>query len=92
MEVISRVFAGKIVTLSREWVGFQKGRPFNVRTTGQTQPEPTFLSGCAVYPRRLRLRKARGDNRICQVFDSPTLAESECQFSIGPVGVEDPKD
>lgn len=41
---------------------------------------------------RLRLRKARGDNRICQVFDSPTLAESECQFSIGPVGVEDPKD
>eukprot|EP00752_Nemacystus_decipiens_P009397 g8400.t1 len=41
---------------------------------------------------RLRLRKARGDNRVCQVFDSPTLAESECQFSIGPVGVEDPKD
>ncbi|CAM9462615.1 unnamed protein product [Phaeothamnion confervicola] len=41
---------------------------------------------------RLRLRKARGDNRVCQVFDSPNLPESECQFSIGAVGVEDPKD
>lgn len=48
-----------------------------------------FRSG---FHNRLRLRKARGDNRICQVFDSPTLAESEAQFSIGPVGVEDPKD
>jgi DNA repair protein RAD51 len=41
---------------------------------------------------RLRLRKARGDNRVCSVYDSPTLAESEAEFSIGPVGVEDPKD
>ncbi|CAM9161680.1 unnamed protein product [Chrysoparadoxa australica] len=41
---------------------------------------------------RLRLRKARENNRVCQIFDSPSLPETECQFSIGPVGVEDPKD
>lgn len=41
---------------------------------------------------RLRLRKGRGENRICQVYDSPTLPEADCQFSIGPVGVENAKD
>ena len=41
---------------------------------------------------RLRLRKGRGDNRICQIFDSPTLPESDCTFSIGAAGVDDPKD
>jgi DNA repair protein RAD51 len=41
---------------------------------------------------RLRLRKARGDNRICQIFDSPTLPESEAQFSLGEAGIMDPQD
>jgi len=41
---------------------------------------------------RLRLRKGRGENRICSVFDSPSLPESECQFSLGANGVDDPKD
>jgi len=41
---------------------------------------------------RLRLRKGRGDNRICTIYDSPSLPESECQFSIGANGVDDPKD
>lgn len=41
---------------------------------------------------RLRLKKGRGDTRICQVFDSPTLPESECTFAVGAVGVEDAKD
>ena len=27
-----------------------------------------------------------------QVYDSPTLAETECGFSLGPGGVDDPKD
>lgn len=41
---------------------------------------------------RLRLKKGRGDTRICQIFDSPTLPESECTFAVGAVGVEDAKD
>jgi len=38
---------------------------------------------------RLRLRKGRGENRICTVYDSPTLAEADAQFAIGPQGVCD---
>eukprot|EP01039_Chlorochromonas_danica_P004108 gene4108-4502_t len=41
---------------------------------------------------RLKLKKGRGENRICQVYDSPTLPESECTFALGPAGVEDAKD
>ena len=41
---------------------------------------------------RLKLKKGRGDNRICVVYDSPTLPESEAAFSVGPAGVEDAKD
>lgn len=41
---------------------------------------------------RLRLRKGRGNNRICQIFDSPMLPESECQFSVGEAGINDPVD
>jgi len=35
---------------------------------------------------RLRLRKGRGENRMCTVFDSPTLPEADCQFAVGPSG------
>ena len=68
---------------------------------------------------RLKLKKGRGENRICQVrtttftlsldsiylsllssaacmhdqvYDSPSLPESECAFSLGPAGIEDSKD
>lgn len=41
---------------------------------------------------RLKLKKGRGENRVCQVFDSPTLPESECTFSLGAAGIEDAKD
>jgi len=41
---------------------------------------------------RLRLRKGRGANRVCQVFDSPSIPESEAQFSLGAAGVDDPVD
>lgn len=27
-----------------------------------------------------------------QIYDSPTLPESECGFSLGPAGIEDAKD
>jgi DNA repair protein RAD51 len=41
---------------------------------------------------RLRLRKGRGDNRICTVFDSPTLPEADAQFAVGAQGVCDAQD
>ncbi len=41
---------------------------------------------------RLKFKKGRGENRICMVYDSPTLPEAECSFSIGAAGIEDAKD
>lgn len=41
---------------------------------------------------RLKFKKGRGENRVCQVYDSPTLPESECSFSLGAAGIEDAKD
>ena len=38
---------------------------------------------------RLRLRKGRGENRICTVYDSPTLPEADAQFAIGSKGICD---
>mmetsp|Transcript_7935 Transcript_7935/g.11693 ORF Transcript_7935/g.11693 Transcript_7935/m.11693 type:complete len:332 (-) Transcript_7935:40-1035(-) len=41
---------------------------------------------------RLYLRKGRGDNRICKIYDSPCLPETEATFSIGEGGIDEPKD
>ena len=41
---------------------------------------------------RLKFKKGRGDNRVCQIYDSPMLPESECLFSVGPAGIEDAKE
>lgn len=38
---------------------------------------------------RLRFRKGRGDNRICTVYDSPTLPEADAQFAVGGQGICD---
>ena len=38
---------------------------------------------------RLKLRKGRGENRVCSVYDSPTLPEAEATFAIGQAGIED---
>ncbi|CEP18855.1 hypothetical protein [Parasitella parasitica] len=38
---------------------------------------------------RLQLRKGRGENRICKIYDSPSLAESECTFAILEDGISD---
>lgn len=39
---------------------------------------------------RLYLRKGRGDTRICKIYDSPCLPESEAMFSISNEGITDP--
>lgn len=41
---------------------------------------------------RLYLRKGRGENRICKIYDSPCLPESEAMFAINPDGIGDPKE
>ncbi|RZF33890.1 hypothetical protein LSTR_LSTR009914 [Laodelphax striatellus] len=41
---------------------------------------------------RLYLRKGRGETRICKIYDSPCLPETEAMFSINADGVGDPKE
>lgn len=41
---------------------------------------------------RLRFRKSRGENRICSVYDSPSLAEAEATFALSPQGCVDASD
>lgn len=41
---------------------------------------------------RLYLRKGRGENRICKIYDSPCLPESEAMFAIHPDGIGDAKE
>jgi Rad51 len=40
----------------------------------------------------LQLKKGRGSTRICKVYDSPCLPESEGQFAILPNGIGDPEE
>ena len=37
---------------------------------------------------RLMLKRGRGDERICKVYDSPNMPEADCTFKIGPGGIE----
>ena len=41
---------------------------------------------------RLKLRKGRGDCRVCRVYDSPCLPEAEAMFAIGANGIVDADD
>lgn len=41
---------------------------------------------------RLYLRKGKGENRICKIYDSPCLPEGEAQFAITAGGIADTKD
>ena len=41
---------------------------------------------------RLYLRKGRGENRVCKIYDSPCLAEGEATFSIQGSGIGDATD
>ena len=41
---------------------------------------------------RLYLRKGRGENRVCKIYDSPCLPEDDATFSIKPEGICDPDD
>ena len=34
----------------------------------------------------------RGENRVCKVYDSPSIPESDATFALGPQGIEDATD
>ena len=38
---------------------------------------------------RLSLKKARGENRICKIYDSPCLPEADATFAITEKGITD---
>ncbi|KAK4976613.1 RecA recombinase Rhp51 [Elasticomyces elasticus] len=40
---------------------------------------------------RLSLKKGRGETRICKIYDSPCLPESDCLFAITEEGISDPQ-
>ena len=39
---------------------------------------------------RLSLKKGRGETRVCKIYDSPCLPESDCLFAITEQGIGDP--
>jgi len=41
---------------------------------------------------RLKFRKSKENERMCQIYDSPNLPESEAPFLITPEGIADPKE
>ncbi|CEP12164.1 hypothetical protein [Parasitella parasitica] len=41
---------------------------------------------------RLQFKKGRGETRICKIYDSPSLPESECTFAIAEEGIKDAQD
>ncbi|KAK8809518.1 hypothetical protein WA158_000461 [Blastocystis sp. Blastoise] len=41
---------------------------------------------------RLYLRKGKGEQRICKIYDSPDRPESEATFAIGTLGIVDAED
>ena len=41
---------------------------------------------------RLFLRKGKGEQRVCKIYDSPSIGESEVIFQISEGGIIDPVD
>lgn len=41
---------------------------------------------------RLYFKKGKGETRICKIYDSPLLPETEAQFLLSDGGISDPKD
>ena len=51
-----------------------------------------FLIRVHFHGFRLYLRKGRGEQRICKIYDSPCLPEGEAVFAINADGIGDVKD
>lgn len=84
------------------------GEQYNVAIfmTNQVMADPGMNAAYAVDPKkpiggnimahasttRLYLRKGRGDQRVCKIYDSPMIPESECTFQIADGGIIDATD
>ena len=80
---------------------------FNVAVfmTNQVMADPGGSSAFACDPRkpvggniiahasttRLYFKKGKGETRICKIYDSPLVAETECTFAISLGGITDPQ-
>lgn len=62
---------------------------------GQFNPDPRKPIGGNIIAHasttRLYLKKGKGENRICKVYDSPCLPEAEATFAITGSGIADAK-
>ena len=81
---------------------------FNVAVfiTNQVMADPGGAMSYAIDPKkpvgghilahasttRLFLRKGKGEQRVCKIFDSPCIAEGEAVFQLGDGGIMDPID
>ena len=63
--------------------------------SGMYNPDPKKPIGGNIIAHasttRLSLKKGRGEQRICKIYDSPCLPESDCVFAIYEDGIGDPK-
>ena len=41
---------------------------------------------------RLSLRKGRNESRVCKIYDSPSIPESECLYQLSEGGICDATD
>lgn len=71
--------------------------------TNQVMADPGVTMGYAADPKkpiggnilahasttRLYLRKGKGTQRVCKIFDSPSIPEGECCFEISEGGIID---
>lgn len=79
---------GVAVVITNQVVAQVDGNPF--------APDPKKPIGGNIIAHasttRLSLRKGRGENRICKIYDSPCLPEAEAMFAIAAEGITDAKD
>jgi DNA repair protein RAD51 len=63
-------------------------------SAGMFNPDPKKPIGGNIIAHasttRLSLKKGRGETRICKIYDSPCLPESDCMFAINEDGIGDP--
>ena len=66
----------------------------NVDSTAFSEPRKPIGGNIIAHASttRLYMKKGKGDNRICKIYDSPCLPESEATFSINDNGIQDAKE
>jgi DNA repair protein RAD51 len=80
---------GIAVVITNQVVAQVDGGP-----SGMFNPDPKKPIGGNIIAHssttRLSLKKGRGETRICKIYDSPCLPESDCMFAITEQGIADP--